>query len=361
MNTQQINPLNASPLKAAIIGCGRPHRQAGATGSGMSHAHAKAYNALPGVELVAVADIVRDNAEAFQKEHGAGHIYENYADMLKEEQPDIVSICTWPHLHAPMTRDCAHAGVRAVHCEKPMATTFGDARSMLAACEANNVQLTFNHQRRFGAPFRKAKELLKSGRIGTLQRLEARCANLYDWGTHWFDMMFFYNDEIPAQWVMGQIDVRNARQIFGAWIEGQGLAHFKFENGVYGLMVTGHEAMPVAENRLIGSEGIIEVGGGEGENLRIWARGQTDWETVPDDEGLHGSDSITRGIADALDALQNGREPELSGRRALRATELIFATWESSRRGGRVDLPLTIDDSPLISRLEADGVISLPV
>jgi len=37
----------------------------------------------------------------------------------------------------------------------------------------------------------------------------------------------------------------------------------------------------------------------------------------------------------------------LSGRRALRATELSFATYESSRRRGRVDLPLLLDGSPL--------------
>lgn len=351
---------SASKFKAAIIGCGRPHRQSGATGSGMSHAHAKAYNALPDAELVAVADILRTNAEAFQEEHRVPHIYESYQQMLEAEKPDIVSICTWPHLHASMTIDCAQAGVRAVHCEKPMATTFGDAKRMVQACEASNTQLTFNHQRRFGAPFRKAKELLKSGRIGELQRMEARCPNLYDWGTHWFDMMFFYNDETPVEWVIGQIDLQGARQIFGAWVEAQGLSHFKFQNGVYGTLFTGFEAVPIAENRLIGSEGIIEIGGGEGQNLRMWSKGQGDWQSLPESEGLHGGNNIQRAIADALEALKNGREPELSARRALQATELIFATWESSRRGGRVELPLTIEDSPLVARLLDAGLLDMP-
>lgn len=347
-------------LKTGIIGCGRPHRQPGATGSGMSHAHARGYNASPDIELTALADIVLENAQAFAEEHGAARVYQDYREMLEKEQLDMISICTWPHLHAPMVIDCAQFGVRAIHCEKPMATTFGDARRMVEAAEKHGVQLTFNHQRRFGAPFRKAKELLKSGAIGDLQRLEARCSNLYDWGTHWFDMMFFYNDETPVEWVLGQIDVSEARTIFGAWVESQGLSHFKFQNGVYGLLVTGFEAMPIAENRLIGSEGIIEVGGGEGQNLRVWAKGQSDWQSVPDDEGLHGNDAISRGIQDAIDALQAGREPELSARRALRATELIFATWESSRRRGRVTLPLDIEDSPLVARLTQDGTLDVP-
>ena len=50
-------------------------------------------------------------------------------------------------------------------------------------------------------------------------------------------------------------------------------------------------------------------------------------------------------IADALDALKEGREPETSGARALKATELIFATYESARRGRRIDLPLVLVES----------------
>ena len=54
---------------------------------------------------------------------------------------------------------------------------------------------------------------------------------------------------------------------------------------------------------------------------------------------------------DAIDCLQTGRLPTLSSHHAIQATELIFATYELSRIGGRVKLPLTIEDFPLISRL----------
>jgi hypothetical protein len=57
-------------------------------------------------------------------------------------------------------------------------------------------------------------------------------------------------------------------------------------------------------------------------------------------------------VLDLLECLESGKEPELSSRKALRATELIFATYESSRRRGRVTLPLEIEDSPLITGLE---------
>ena len=228
---------------------------------------------------------------------------------------------------------------------------------VVRVCDEQDVQLTFNHQRRFGAPFRKAREILRSGAIGDLQRMEAYCPNLYDWGTHWFDMLFFYNDETPAEWVIGQFDIRESSRVFGALIEGQGISQFKFQNGVYGMLITGRGADGSMVNRLIGSDGVIEVGGSPDMPLRMWGKGQNEWTTVPLDRGIHDSESqVPAGVLDLIDALKSGRESELSGHRALRATELIFGTYESSRRRGRVDLPLEIADSPILAMVE-DGVI----
>lgn len=340
-----------SVFKVGIIGCGRPLRSEGATGFGMGHAHARGYEASEDAQIVALADINLDNALAFQAEHGGDRIYKDYHEMLAKEDLDIVSITTWPHLHAEMVIAAAEAGVKAIHCEKPMAPTYGEAVRMVKVCKEKGVQLTFNHQRRFGAPFRKAKEYLKAGAIGDLIRLEATCSNLFDWGTHWFDMLFFYNDEAPAEWVIGQIDPRGGKRIFGVPVEGQGISYFKFRNGVYGLLVTGEDTGWGASNRLVGTEGVIEVGAGRDIPLRIWGKGLDRWQVITLESGLHGSDYVVMAILDVIDALKTGREPELSARKALQATELIFATYESSRRRGRVDLPLQIEDSPFLSML----------
>ena len=53
-------------------------------------------------------------------------------------------------------------------------------------------------------------------------------------------------------------------------------------------------------------------------------------------DGRHGGEFVIRAIADVVDCLRSGRESMLSARHALRATELIFACWESVRRGGLV-------------------------
>ena len=342
---------DSAAYRVGIIGCGRPLRSEGATGFGMAHRHAMGYAASPHTELVALADISLENAEAFKKEHGGDAIYQDYQRMLAEADLDIVSVCVWPHLHAEMVLAAAEAGVQAIHCEKPIAPTFGEARRMVESCERNRVQLSFNHQRRFTPPFGAARRLLREGAIGSLQRIEGRCPDMNDWGTHWFDMMHFYNDETPAAWVMGQIDISEIRTIFGMAHETQGISHIRFQNGVDGLLVTGLDLPTGAANRLLGSDGIIEVGVSQKIGIRILNDQSSGWRNIDTEGTIHELDAVQKGIIDLVEALRDGREPELSGRRALRAAELTFATYESSRRRGRVDLPLDIDDSPLQTML----------
>ena len=341
----------SAAYRVGIIGCGRPLRTEGATGFGMAHRHAMGYAASPHTRLVALADISRENAEAFQKEHGGDAIFEDYNQMLAEADLDIVSVCVWPHLHAEMVLAAAPAGVQAIHCEKPIAPTFGEARRMLESCERNGVQLTFNHQRRFAPPFGVARRLVREGAIGDLQRIEGRCPDMNDWGTHWFDMMHFYNDETPAEWVMGQIDTSEIRTIFGMAHESQGISHVRFQNGVEGLLMTSAAIEMGAAFRLLGSDGIIEFGAGRDGGLRILNGQSSGWRDVNPEGTMHDLDAVQKGIVDLVEALRDGSEPELAGRRAYRAAELTFATYESSRIRGRVDLPLEIDDSPLMQML----------
>lgn len=335
--------------RVGIIGCGRPWKSDGASGFGMSHFHARGYHDSPHAEIVALADLVEENAKAFQERHGGDAIYTDYKQMLAEANLDIVSICTWPHLHPEMVIAAAEAGVKAIHCEKPMAPTWAEAKRMHETCVKHGVQLTFNHQRRFGPEFRQARELLRSGAIGDLVRLEGQCGNLFDWGTHWFDMFFFYNDERSVKWVLGQVEPSGGRQVFGVQMEGQAISEFEFDNGVIGILTTSMaEGWPLA-TRIVGTDGFIEAALRVAP-LRIWAKGSGQWETVEleEDNGLEAT--VARGVAASVQSLKDGIEPELSSHKVIKATELIFATYESARRGGRIDLPLDVEDAAILAK-----------
>jgi UDP-N-acetylglucosamine 3-dehydrogenase len=338
-----------------IIGTGRPWKTEGATGFGMAHPHYHGFVEMGKADLVAIADVREDNARLFLEKYGSdARIYHDYHEMLAREHLDIVSITTWPHLHAEMTVAACEAGVRAVHCEKPMATTWGDAKRMKAAAEANGTVLTFNHQRRFLEPFQKVVEIISSGEIGELLRIEAQCGDMFDWGTHWLDMMQYFNAETPIAWVIGQIDSRTDHRVFGALMENQAICHFKWTNEVRGLLVTGYEAMWHCGLRAVGSEGAVEITW-DAKPLRVRGRGDAGWRVIETKEGIHGNEAIDRACADLVRALDEpGYKPLLTVDHALRHTEVIFATYESSRWRGRIDLPLQPEDSALLAMVE-DG------
>jgi len=350
-----------SKYRVGFIGCGDNNKEKGPQGYAMAWQHAASYANLPEqCEIVACADLVEKNAKAFAEEFGVKAIYSDYKEMLANEGLDFVSICTWMHLHAEMTIVAAEAGVKAIHCEKPMATTWGDAKRMARVCDERGVQLTFNHQRRFGAPFVMAREMLQSGEIGEVKLLQYGCGNLYDTGIHFIDMLSSFNDEIPAKWVIAQIDYREPNLVFGADHEGQAWASWQYANGVMGMAASGPSSPIVgATNRIVGTRGVIEIGvqSENQEPLRIKRDGQTDWEVLDTrGESIHGPGFQERAIADIVDALASGRESRLCARRALIATEIIFACWESSRRRARVDLPLDVDDNALEAMIKAGQI-----
>jgi len=71
-------------------------------------------------------------------------------------------------------------------------------------------------------------------------------------------------------------------------------------------------------------------------------------------EGIHDDIAIPRAAEDLIKALDDrSYTPLLNAANALRTSEVIFATFESSRSRGRVDLPLQPQDSALLAMLEA--------
>jgi UDP-N-acetylglucosamine 3-dehydrogenase len=342
-----------SKLKVAFIGTGRKPEKAGPMGYAMAYRHGDAYLTLPDdVEMVAAADIVEENAQAFAEKYGFEDIYTDYNEMLAAVKPDLVSICTWPHLHAQMICDCAAAGVPAIHSEKPVAYAFGDAKRAVAACEASGTKLTFHHQRRYGKPFAMAKQMIDDGVIGDIQKIEIGVGDLFDYGSHNFDMANWFNGERETKWVMCGLDYSTEKLIFGTHNENSAHAIWKYENGVFGTADTGDcEGSVGCHHRIIGSNGMIEIRNGA-PVLRVLAAGKPWAEYDCDGESCHGPNFIERCMADIVDAIKTGRESMMCAKNALRATEQIFACWESVRRRGKVTLPLDIDDNPLLDMVE---------
>jgi predicted dehydrogenase len=347
-------PERGSRYRVAIIGAGRRGERRGGA-YGIAEAHAGGYVANgERCEIVAAADINEENLGFFCEDYRIPGRYADYREMLERERPDIVSVCTWPQLHAEMTIAAARAGAKGVLCEKPMALTLPDCDAMLAAGAESGTRLSIDHQRRLGEPFRVAKEIARGGDIGELLRVEMYVtgSNMYDWGTHWLDMMRFYLDEEPAEWVFAQVDAGGGKVNWGMRLEQHSVTHVQFRNGVRGYLEIGVPIHGQAPNRLVGSDGFVELLPPDPENperptVRARVKGKGDWLVPPSTETIHARINFARAVGDLIRAIDERHDSELSGRRARAVTELILAAFESALRRARVDLPLQVDGSPL--------------
>jgi len=355
-----------APLRVGFIGTGPKTDKPSATGYGMAHQHAAAYRALPAgeVQLAACCDLYRDRAATFAEMYDmpGEAVYTDYREMLAKEKLDIVSVATWPDVHAELVIGTAKARPMGIYCEKPMAYTWGDCKRMVAAGDQNGVKLGFNHQRRYGKPFRLAKQLIEQGAIGELVRVEFGSANLYEYGSHNFDLSSYLAGCTRGKWAMGQIDYAKWNVVFDTHNENTALAYWEYENGVQGFAATGRCADFVScHNRAVGTDGIIEMGprdpAAEGRHLRYRVFGKKDWQYVETDgENCHGPGYIERAIADFVACTKAGTDSEVSGYNALDDSEIIFAIWHSSRTHGIVELPLRADDNALVDMVNTGAV-----
>lgn len=339
-------------LSAVVVGAGSQGR-----------VHGLGHLAAPGVTLAGLADVDMAAAEALAAELDVPHVHRDFRELLAEVRPDIVSVCTPPAHHLDVVRAAVAAGARAVHCEKPIALSYGDALAMTTEAADAGVVLTFNLQRRFDPVQVQAREWIAQGEIGDVVTVEGYCPNLFDWGTHILDLVLFHRQDTAPQWVLGQIDVSVDRYVYGVFTETASLTQVGWADGVRAVVSTGrepHTAVLNLENDLglivQGTRGRADIRGAR-TLLRRFGKDDLVRESPFDTDPRawdHGVDpAIVAGTADAIrdlvESLRTGRRPALHADHALRGAELIFATYESSRSRRRVPLPLDRMDNALTS------------
>ena len=331
--------------RTALIGCG-----------GRGREHAPALQADPRMQMVALVDVKRENADTLNADFSFGaKVYTDYAEMLEAEKPDVVVVTLWTVLHLPVFRACAEARVKLVLSEKPMAPTWGECLEMVRLAEHTGCRLSFSHQRRYAPGNQLARKLIAEDRFGKIERLDLTAPpNLLDCGTHTFDQaLSFLGDGVGVKWVLGAVDTTEMLDWFGVKAEGMAAGTVVFENGVRAVFQFGPPDLDVWSGvRVHGTDGLLDVGW-DGEFRRAVVFSDPSW-TPPPTAAEESGAMMAAYIRDNLDCLETGAEPETSSRKALRAAEIIFALYESVRRHKRVTLPLAgVSDNPFLSMLVA--------
>jgi len=157
-----------------------PEATVGVVGLGFGRAHIPAFQAA-GCRVVAVCQRDRASARTVADRYGVPGVFERWEEMLDQAKPGIVVIATPPRLHHAIALRALAQGAHVL-CEKPVAMTAAEARSMVdAADRAGRVAMTgFNW--RFTPAMQELHARVRDGAIGRPLHLALRWL-----GARWAD------------------------------------------------------------------------------------------------------------------------------------------------------------------------------
>ncbi len=329
-------------IKAAVIGVGS-----------MGMNHARIYDALEGVALVAVSDTDTKAAMAAASRYRARY-YADHATMLDQEKPDVVSVAVPTGRHHQVALDVIERGLHLL-VEKPIADTVSNAREIIERAQAQGVQLMVGHVERFNPAVRELKRRLEDGQLGKIFQIHARRLGPFpqrvrdvgvviDLATHDLDVMCHLTEaDVVRVYAETEQEIHTLHEDSLSGL-------MRFQNGVVGVLdvnwltptkvrelyVTGEKGMFMVnyltqdlylyENEYVGSDwdtlGMLKgVGEGNMIKLRIGKR-----------EPLHVE------LEAFAHSVEEGRPPPVTGEDGIRALTLAQAMVESGRQHTAIEI-----------------------
>ena len=338
----------------------------GHTGRGnYGHGLAVAFQKIPNVTVVGLADPVEKGRLAAAKEAKAERTYEDWAEMLRKEKPDLVANGPrWVEKRVEVFTACAEIGA-SVYAEKPMAESLADADRILAACDKAGVKTSFAHQNLPMPQVRHAKKMFDEGLIGDLVEIRTRGKedrrsggeDLMVLGTHCLYLMRHFGG--PATSCTAKVTVdgrpitkddrRAATEPLGPVAGDTILATYELAKGVKGTFTSEKANQPGGKFgvTIVGTKGQILLGPGD-PSKATWRRNEADAPSNDGPDGLRGQPyGNWMLVQDLMACVGTDRDPIASGRECRAALEMILATYASALSGGAVALPLQDRAHPL--------------
>ncbi|MBM4436360.1 MAG: Gfo/Idh/MocA family oxidoreductase [Actinobacteria bacterium] len=344
-------------LGLGVIGAGSIARQA----------HVPSYQALPGIDLVAVADSVPGRAEKFAAEFGFAHSTTDFRELVRRDDVDLVSVCTPPAFHAEPTIAALNGG-KHVLCEKPMALDPAEAAGMVQAARGAGRVLAIDFQMRFEWATQVSRQLVCSGELGAPHYVRTwylrRCGvptwgaftskalngggALIDIGVHALDQALFVLGHPQPLSVWGSVARPFGNQpgltnTWGPWdhaaydVDDFALAAIRFAGDLV-LTLEASWALRQAERSTRQVFVSATAGGIELYPLRVFRdrQGRHSVETIEPPAELPKAHALA--VADFVRAVRTGLPPTTPGEHGALVARIVHAIYRSAE--ARAEIPL---------------------
>ncbi|MGS2777457.1 Gfo/Idh/MocA family protein [Robertmurraya sp. GLU-23] len=330
-------------LRVGVIGCGSIAR----------HRHLPEYAANPNVELVAVCDNNAERALEIGEKYGVPS-YTSFVELLRNAEVDAVSVCTPNYLHAPISNAALLAGVHVL-CEKPMATSEEEAKSMIETAKNSGKKLMIAHNQRFVASHQKARQLIQSGEVGKIysfrtafghggpegwsvegkegwffQKDKAFVGAMGDLGVHKTDLLrYILGEEIVE---VGAFVETSAKEF--ATVDDTAVCVLKTESGIIGTLAASWSYVSKEDNSTIiyGENAILRLEDDPTNSLVVqYKNGDVvNYQLGKIQSNDEGGQSSSHVIDLFVDAVLNDREVAVSGEEGMKSLGVILAALESN-------------------------------
>jgi predicted dehydrogenase len=336
-----------------IIGCGKIAQVR----------HIPEYLENKDAHIAAVSDLNRDRAKEIAGKIGC-KAYPTPEELLQDKSIDAVSVCTANITHADIAIKAMRAG-KDVLCEKPMATTLDDCEEMVKVSTETGRILMIGQNQRLAKAHVWAKKLLSEGMIGKVltfrttfghggpetwsidpgknvwffDRKKSAMGAMADLGIHKTDLIQYLLDDHVTETTarVVTLDKKDANgNLIG--VDDNAICIYTMGNGTIGTMTASWTYYGEEDNStvLYGTEGIMRIYDDPAVSIRVIKKSG---EVISYDiDRIQTNDHQTKsGIIDQFVAcLEEGKQPEISGRSVLPAMKAVFASIESSETGKSV-------------------------
>lgn len=331
-------------------------------GLGVGKAHVDAAAAYDRCELVAVCDLIQEKLDKVAERYPGTKTYLDFDEMLKDPEIDIISIALPSAMHADFAVKALEAG-KNVLVEKPIDITVEAALRIEEARVRTGKTVGVVHQNRNNAVMKPIKEAIDSGRIGkqvlgTFAVKWYRDQRYYDNGWHGTWYMdgggSLINQAVHTvdlmQWLMGDVaSVHSTMGIYNHNIETEDMTAslITFKSGAAATFVSTTCAYPglSTDIQLYGTGGSIEA---DADILKRWRFADSDDDEEEEEDMLDkysgGNRAAERSdpnlvtghasmVRDIVDAVLDGRDPQIMPLEAIKSVRIVRAVYESARTG----------------------------